>query len=122
MKRKILKIIILFLAVALIFSNIEVLADSVQDVFTGTVASGASGATKATKTIVGSILNIVRIVGMGIALIMLTYVGIKIMTAAPSERASIKQYCTNYVIGAFFLIGGTGILTIVKKFAGKISA
>jgi hypothetical protein len=123
MKRKVLKTTILFLITMLIFSSVVsfVEAATVQDTFKGDIYSGAEGARTATQKVLGTILDIVRTVGVGIALIILTYVGIKIMISAPSERASLKQYCMNYVIGAFILIGASGLITIVKSFAEKIT-
>lgn len=119
MKKKVLKIIIVFVCLAMVFCNLSVFASSVKDAFTGNT-SHVGGAVSATKKVVGMILDIIRIIGMGIAIIMLTYIGIKFMLASPSERANIKQYSINFVVGAFILIGGTGILTIIKNFAVKI--
>lgn len=71
------------------------------------------------RKILTTILDVVRLVGAGIALIILMYIGVKFMMAAPSERANIKQYLTNYVIGAFILLGASGILTIIQKFTAN---
>ena len=117
MKRKILKIILILLFLVITFSN-SINFATVESIFTGEMSNeGATKMATATKTILGIILDAVRIIGIGIAIIILTYVGIKFMLAAPSERANIKQYSINYVIGAFILIGATGILTIVRDFA-----
>lgn len=120
MKIKMCKILIISLTVMLILSNISVFGATVKDAFSANNTSDVSGAITATHEILGMVLDIIRIVGIGIAIIILTYIGIKFMLASPSERANIKQYSINYVIGAFILIGATGILTIIKDFAGKI--
>ena len=39
------------------------------------------------------------------------------MIAAPEEKANIKQYSINYLIGAIILVGASGIMGIVKKIA-----
>lgn len=119
MKKNILKITVLLFALIIVFSNISVFGAGVKDVFTGNTGE-VSNAVSATKTIVGTILDVVRMVGIGIALIILTYIGIKVMMASPSERANIKQYAINYVIGAFILLGGVSLLTIIKNFAVTI--
>ena len=36
--------------------------------------------------------------------------------AAPGDRADIKKYAMNYVIGAMILFGAAGILGIVQRF------
>ena len=43
------------------------------------------------KKIIDPILSVVRIVAIGIGIIMITYLGMKYMSAAPSEKASIKN-------------------------------
>ena len=48
------------------------------------------------KTTIATILDVIRFVGMGIALIIIITIGIKIMIASPSERANIKQYAIRY--------------------------
>lgn len=116
MKTKVLKVIIVLIVFVMAFTNVAVFATSVKDAFSGDT-SNVGGAVTATQKVVGMILDIIRTIGMGIALIMLTYIGIKFMLASPSERANIKQYSINFVVGAFILIGGTGILTIIKNFA-----
>lgn len=119
MKKYILKITVLLLVLIIVFSNVSVFAKSVKEAFTGSTGE-VSNAVTATQTIVGTILDVVRMVGIGIALIILTYIGIKVMMASPSERANIKQYAINYVIGAFILLGGVSLLTIIKNFAVTI--
>lgn len=120
MKIKVFKFLLILIIFTIVFANIpSFAASSVETTFTGSTAKVA-GAVTATQKIIGVILDAVRIIGMGIALIMLTYIGIKFMMASPSERANIKQYSINFVIGAVILIGGTGLLTIVKEFAVNI--
>lgn len=119
MKNKLLKIGVMSLAIMLIVSNLIVFAGDgdITGVFNGDVDSNLAGTKTATRNILGMILDAVRIIGIGVALIILTYIGIKFMLASPSERANIKQYSMNFVIGAFILICGVGLLTIVKEFA-----
>jgi len=70
-----------------------------------------------TQKVMSTIINVIRVVGTGIALIMLTYVGIKYMSAAPSEKADFKKSATAYVVGAIILFGATNVLTIIANFA-----
>ena len=110
----ILKVIIIMMYLITIITNSSLAKFNVTANFSGEVKK--AGSMKPIKTILATVLDVVRMVGTGIALIMLTYIGIKIMIASPSERANIKQYAINYVVGAFILIGASGILTIVKDF------
>lgn len=119
MKSKLLKGIVILLSVMITLSNLIVFAGNgdISGVFNGDIHSDLDTTKTATRQILGMILDITRMIGIGIALIILTYIGIKFMLASPSERANIKQYSMNYVIGVFILIGGVGILTAIKEFA-----
>lgn len=119
MKNKLLKMSVILLTIITILSNLIVFAGDgdITGVFKGTVSNELSGTKTSTRQILGMILDITRMIGIGVALIILTYIGIKFMLASPSERANIKQYLMNYVIGVFILVGGVGILTAIKQFA-----
>lgn len=115
----ILKIIILLIFAITITSNFTVMSYNITNKFGGDVSSVSSEGQNTVKEVLGTALDIVRYVGIGIALIILMYIGVKFMMAAPSERANIKQYSINYVIGAAILIGASGILTIIRDFSQK---
>ena len=72
---------------------------------------------ESTKNVVGTIINVIRIVGTGTAIVMLTYVAIKYMSAAPSEKAEFKKSATAYIVGAIVLFATTNILSIISNFA-----
>ncbi len=72
-----------------------------------------------TKRIVGTAINVIRIVGTGIAIIMLTYVAIKYMSAAPTEKAEFKKSATAMIVGAIVLFAATNILTVISNFAAS---
>lgn len=114
---KIYKILILIICICIIFLNVplcsEVTSYSVKDKFTGEVDNKL---VSPVTTILSTILIVARMIGVGIAIIILTYIGAKFMLASPSERASIKQYSINYIVGAVILVGASGILTIVQQF------
>lgn len=67
----------------------------------------------------GSIINIIQLIGMGIAILILVIVGIQYVVAAPSEKAEIKNKATNFVIGSVLLFSAATILQIVKMFIEK---
>lgn len=74
-----------------------------------------------TKKVAGIIVSAVRITGTGIALIMITVIGIKYMVAAPGDRADIKKSSIQYVVGAIIVFGSSQILALmVKVFPGLI--
>lgn len=97
----------------------SVFADS-WDAFDTTMFDGKgdqSGAKDSATNIIGAIINIVQVIGMGVAIIMLIVMAIKYISAAPSEKAEIKKGVTIYVVGAIVLFAASGILGIIKNFA-----
>ena len=88
--------------------------------FDGTI-KGGSEARKGITTLLGTVLTGIRIAGSGIAIIILSYVGIKYMLASASERAEIKNYMIKYVIGAIILFSATYIVTELVKIAQQIT-
>ena len=113
---KILKIIFLILYIIVVLTNFtEVFATAFNvKELNGNIPASIQ-VTPIKKTL-ATVLDVVRMVGVGIALIILIVIGIKIMIAAPDEKANIKQYSINYVIGAFILLGASSILGVIKSF------
>lgn len=76
----------------------------------------SSGVNIITKSI-GPVLSIVRIVAVGISVIMITFLGIQYMSAAPQEKADIKNKLITFTIGAIIVVGAVTLLGIIKNFA-----
>lgn len=115
MKNKTLKII----AVSLIAIALITLSTTIVRATTGfepiePKPAGTAGE-KVTNT-AGQILTIVRIVGMAVAVIMLTILGIKYVAASPNEKADYKKGMTVYVVGAVLLFGASALLSVIQKF------
>ena len=66
---------------------------------------------------IGTLINIIQVVGMGVAVIMLVVMAIKYVSAAPSEKAELKKSIMIYVVGAVVLFAASGILQVIKNFA-----
>lgn len=94
-------------------SNTSTVTDTAKD---------TSGAADSINRIIGSVLTIVQVVGCGVAVIMLIVLAIKYISAAPGDKADIKKHAVVYVVGAVVLFAASGILQIVKNFAGNIKA
>ena len=82
------------------------------------------------RAIIGNILNIIRIVGTGIGLIMITYMSINYFTAdgrgtpwALETKAQIKgTQLKNFIIGAIVFIGASNIIYFLGNFVADIFA
>lgn len=72
------------------------------------------------RTVVGAVLSVIRIVGTGIAIIILAYIGMKYMIAAPGDRADFKKGAIQYVIGAIIVFGASNIMTFLVPVIERI--
>lgn len=115
MKNKTLKIIaVLLIAIALITLSTTIVRATTGFEPIEPKPAGTAGE-KVTNT-AGQILTIVRILGMAVAVIMLTILGIKYVAASPNEKADYKKGMTVYVVGAVLLFGASALLSVIQKF------
>lgn len=117
LKRIISIALILSLIVAL--ANVSIAAENagkVKELFNG--SSSPVGTAPITK-IISAVLGIVRTAGAAVAIVMLMTIAAKYIMASAGDRADIKKYAVNYVIGAIILFGTTGILGIVQNFVAS---
>ena len=102
-----LVLIILFLSM-----NNIVFADNFDfSGFEGQVADTALS--EPVQSVLGAVLSVVRIIGTGIAIIILAYIGMKYMMAAPGDRADFKKGAIQYVVGAIVVFGASNILAFL---------
>lgn len=124
MKRKLLKIITILFVIVMVVGSINNItlatgAKNLVNNFDGGTTQGGYG-TSLIEQIIGPILSVVRIVATGISIIMITYLGIQYMSAAPSEKAAIKTKLVTFTVGAAVVIGAVKLLEIAKDTATSI--
>lgn len=119
MNRKVIKVIsivlMMLMVVAVLMSSVYAVPEVNTNIFDNVKAD--TGTTNTVSKIMATIINVIQIVGMGVAIIMLVYVAIKYMSAAPSDKADFKKSATGYIVGAVVLFAASGILQLVKNFA-----
>ena len=117
MRKKILNKIIAVIGILLIFAFVANISNAVtvDDVNKFNATTHTATGSGAVQTIIGMVLDVVRLVGASIAVIMLMTIGAKYMIASSGDRADIKKYAFNYVIGAVILFAASGILTALKN-------
>lgn len=69
-----------------------------------------------TQKVMGTIIQVIRIVGTATSVIMLIVIAIKYMSAAPEGRAEFKKSATIYLVGAMLLFASTNILGMLYTF------
>lgn len=123
MNKKIMKVFIVFLDIMIIaslFSNIVLAAGANVTDFSGAKdLLSSSGAENSIVDILGTILEITRIIGASVAFGILMVIGCKYLVASAGDRADIKKYALNYVIGAFILFGASALLGLAKNFTNS---
>lgn len=114
MKNKTLKImtIVILTIISLLLITSNVLAAGLNAAITPKESNAATNVTN----IAGQVLNIVQIVGVAVATIMLTVLGIKYVSASPNEKAEYKKGMTIYVIGAVLLFGASMLIGVIRNF------
>lgn len=115
MNKKVIKIIsivcVVLCVISMCVSSNAVIDKGALNDFKGSTNGTGSGAV---KTILATILDVVRLVGAAVAVLMLMIIAAKYMVASSGDRADIKKYALNYVIGAVILFAASSILTIIR--------
>ena len=73
-----------------------------------------------TRSVMGTIVVITRVACVGIAFIMLLVLGIKYVSSAPSDRATVMKHAVVYVVGAVVMFASSGILAVIEGFANGL--
>ncbi len=113
---KILTIILIALTILMATLPVCFAADYMNP---SSVTAKETSAATSTQNFLWSILGIVQVVAISLAVIMLIVLGVKYVSAAPAEKADIKQSAMIYVVGAILMFGASGIIQIIKTFAGS---
>lgn len=121
MKKGIIKVLFVMAVIfeVVLFTN-TVLASDVTGLFDGSTVGTEVDPSKGialTTDVIGKILSVIRIIAVSLAIVVLTYLGIKYMLAAPSEKAEIKKQYVTFVIGVVVFVAATTILDVIKNFA-----
>lgn len=88
--------------------------DEVKGILTDGSEVDQDVSNKITKTI-KVVLDVIRIVGFGISMIMVVSFGIKYMVTMPAERAQMMKQSMIYMLGALLLFGASFLVGIVSK-------
>lgn len=120
MNRKVVKVVSIVLMILMVVTVLSTSVSATWDDIDIGQFSGKSDNSVAKDTfsqVVASLISLIQVVGMGVAIIMLIYMAIKYISAAPSEKAELKKGITIYVVGAIVLFAASGILQVIKNFA-----
>ncbi|MBQ9297519.1 MAG: hypothetical protein IJ223_00535 [Clostridia bacterium] len=90
----------------------------IQDMKTESENTNAdtSGVTK----LFGGIIQIMQVIGTGIAIIMLIVLAIKYLTASPEGKGEVKKSAAMYIVSAIVLFAAVNILAAIEGLAQGI--
>ena len=121
--KRIISVLILLLITSMIVGIYNVQASDVDDVI-----ESMKGATESADTSSGiastinDVIGLLQIAGTGIALIVMTMLGIKYMLASPSDKADVKKQIMPILIGCVLLFGAVMIVTAMIDVATVIES
>lgn len=113
MKTKMMKVMLLLVVLMAILTIVAMPSLGLTIPDPNYSAAGTEGISTAGSNIAG----IAATVGVGVAIVILIWLAIKYITAAPSDKADIKKSATAYVIGAILLFAASGVLALIQTFA-----
>jgi len=106
--------IIMFLIISMFcnFSNavtMNELTDSMRNINTSSEQGRLGG-------FLNSIIVLMQVVGTGIAIVMVTILGIKYMIVSVEEKAEIKKQAMPILIGSVLLFGAVNLVAVMWSF------
>ena len=115
------KILVIALAIMIVFASFSVVYGISGDDVKGTIGdvnNQGKDMGAGVQSILKVVLGVVRIAGMGIAVIMILSFGIKYMASMPADRAAMMKQSVVYLIGALLLFGASFIVGVVAEVVG----
>ena len=122
MSRKVILKIILIVCIiscVILLTNIASAATVESGSVTNFVSGDSATGSDTVVQIIASVLDVVRTIGAAVAVVILLVISGKYLMASAGDRADIKKYAFNYVVGAIILMSASGILSIIKEFVTK---
>lgn len=70
--------------------------------------------------VINIVIGLLQVGGTGVALIVITMLGIKYILASPSEKADVKKQIMPIIIGCILLFGAMQLMVAVYKFSNDV--
>lgn len=120
------KKVCLFLVILIIMSSLVAISNiSYAGIVDDLAMSGVNNIdTSASGTgllsAINGVIGLMQLTGSGIALIVITILGIKYILASPADKADVKKSIMPILIGCLLLFGGVNIAAAIASFAGSL--
>lgn len=119
-KKVVIALFIALIVVSIVCSSNVFAYDMMATINAQADATADDSVTKSVTNISGAVITIARVICAAVAVAMLAILGMKYMSAAPSEKADIKKHAVVYIVGAVIMFACTGILGIIQQFAAGL--
>lgn len=119
MKKQLLKIGFILMILGVVLAT-TVSADFIGDI-TNNMGDNTTGK-DTVKNTANTILGVIEVVGTGIAVIMLLYIGLKYIMASPEGKADYKKTAVMYTIGAAILFAAPRLVNLIIKVTENVTS
>ena len=99
-KKVVIALFVILIVASIVCSNNVFAYDMMATINAQADATADDSVTKSVSNISGAVITIARVVCAAVAVAMLAILGMKYMSAAPSEKADIKKHAVVYIVGA----------------------
>lgn len=72
------------------------------------------------ENVINIVIGLLQVAGTGLALIVITMLGIKYLLASPSEKADVKKQIMPIIIGCILLFGALQLMGAVYEFSQDV--
>lgn len=119
--KKVISLVVVFTMI-LSFVTFVYADDPGISALTGAMSGVSTMASTSSKvgTVINNVIGLIQMVGSGIALIVITMLGIKYILASPGEKADVKKQIMPILIGCILLFGAVNLMAAVAEFAKVI--
>ena len=122
MKKIISSILIISVILILCSFNITYATDITDGTSVISAMEGSSDMSSSDNSIgdiINTVIGLLQVAGTGIAVVVVSFLGIKYLLASPSEKADTKKSILPIVIGCVLLFGAVNLMAAVSDFADK---
>lgn len=119
--KKSLKIFAVILMVMLVVFSVSTFsyADSAKDVVTGINANMTGIDSSGMKSIAGRVLGLLQIVSAILAVILIAYLGFKMVLGSANEKADVQKQFIPLIIGVTIVFAATSIANLLLGIMGS---
>lgn len=126
MNKRIVLILIILLLISLCVGITTVYASDVETIISKMGEDGGVGkpdyGNGGISNSIKDVISLLQIAGTGIALVVITMLGIKYMLASPSDKADVKKQIMPIIIGCVLIFGAITIVSAITEFSTVIES